>query len=171
MAGVKGKGGKKGCGRVAINLIGQKFGRLTVVSRAENLGGVPAWNCICECGRKKTTRGSTLRRGHVKSCGCLCRDKEVGPGRKYPTPKDAAWAYPCYYCGALPEKRPSQRGRSSILASGIDRVDNNVGYIADNVVPCCTWCNQAKNSHSAEDFIKHCRSVAQKANAAIARNE
>jgi hypothetical protein len=33
-----------------------------------------------------------------------------------------------------------------------------------------TWCNQAKNSHSVEDFLSHCRRITE-ANAAIARGE
>ncbi len=75
---------------------------------------------------------------------------------------------PCYYCGELPEKRPCQKGRTVINASGIDRVDNNNGYMPENVVPCCTWCNRAKNSKTKEYFIKKCIEVA---NASIARNE
>lgn len=39
-----------------IDLTGQKFGRLTVISRAENKGKRVAWNCLCEC-RKDCGRG------------------------------------------------------------------------------------------------------------------
>ncbi len=75
---------------------------------------------------------------------------------------------PCHYCGKQPEKRPTQKGRTTINASGIDRVDNDKGYVLGNVVPCCTWCNRAKNSQTEKYFIKKCIEVA---NAAIARNE
>lgn len=53
-----------------IDLTGQKFGRLTVISRAENRGERAAWNCLCECGNKVVVRGTNLQRGTTKSCGC-----------------------------------------------------------------------------------------------------
>jgi len=58
-----------------IDLMGQRFGRLTVVSRAENSKQCQArWNCVCDCGGKTTTTGQHLRDGNTKSCGCLQRD-------------------------------------------------------------------------------------------------
>jgi hypothetical protein len=59
-------------------------------------------------------------------------------------------AEPCFYC-ALKQKM-----------GGIDRVDNSRGYYADNVVPCCTWCNRAKGKMAQADFIARCIAVAQK---------
>lgn len=56
------------------DLTGQRFGRLTVVSKAENIGNSPAWNCICDCGNAKVVRGYSLKNGDTKSCGCLQRE-------------------------------------------------------------------------------------------------
>ena len=54
-----------------IDLTGQKFGRLTVTSLAHG-GRVAKWNCRCECtGEMAIVRGSALRIGKTKSCGCL----------------------------------------------------------------------------------------------------
>ena len=53
------------------DLVGEKFGRLEVKSRAQNLYGAPAWVCLCECGVLKTISGSALKRGHSTSCGCF----------------------------------------------------------------------------------------------------
>ena len=36
-----------------VDYSGQKFGRLTVLSRAENKNGRTMFNCVCECGNKK----------------------------------------------------------------------------------------------------------------------
>ncbi len=49
---------------------------------------------------------------------------------------------PCHYCGG------------SLPNSGIrlDRVDNTIGYLNSNVVPCCKTCNIAKNNKSVEEF-------------------
>ena len=59
-----------------IDLTGQKFNRLTVISRAENTSeGRAQWNCVCECGEKTVVSGKSLRNGNTKSCGCLSKDK------------------------------------------------------------------------------------------------
>lgn len=60
----------------AKNLVGMKFGMLSVISRAEdNIGNdgknVIMWNCVCECGNKTIVDGRSLKKGHTKSCGCL----------------------------------------------------------------------------------------------------
>lgn len=55
------------------DLVGQKFGRLTVIGFAgKTQGGKPLWNCTCDCGevKDKPTTSSDLKSGKVKSCGC-----------------------------------------------------------------------------------------------------
>jgi len=59
------------------NLIGMKFGRLTVADRAENDGRNIRWNCICECGGKAICRTSSLLSGNSKSCNCLSVDNLI----------------------------------------------------------------------------------------------
>lgn len=61
------------------NLTGKHFGRLTVVSRAENYitpSGQKhsCWLCKCDCGNEKIVRSSYLKNGTTKSCGCLHRE-------------------------------------------------------------------------------------------------
>ena len=57
-----------------IDLTGQRFGRLTVIERAENktTGQKPKtmWVCRCECGKVTAVTGYALRRGMAVSCGC-----------------------------------------------------------------------------------------------------
>ena len=53
---------------------GHAYGRLRVFSRAENVGTDAAWFCGCECGKVVRATGIDLRRGHVRSCGCLQRE-------------------------------------------------------------------------------------------------
>lgn len=61
-----------------INLEGQKFGRLTVLSEnGRTSKGAVIWLCECECGRMINVRGDNLRSGDVKSCGCLRREKMI----------------------------------------------------------------------------------------------
>ena len=57
------------------NLVGNKYGRLTVVSRADDHihpsgNRKTMWNCLCECGNFKVVGGSDLKSGHTSSCGC-----------------------------------------------------------------------------------------------------
>ena len=58
------------------------------------------------------------------------------------------WQKPCFYCG------------SSIETIGIDRVDSELGYFIGNVVSCCFVCNYAKLDRTQEEFIDHCKRVA-----------
>lgn len=54
------------------DLTGQRFGMLTVVSRATNeKRGASRWNCICDCGNTCCVSGNNLLRQSTKSCGCL----------------------------------------------------------------------------------------------------
>lgn len=53
-----------------LDLSGQRFGKLTVLRPAENIGAVTAWVCRCDCGREIVIRTSHLRNGGNRSCGC-----------------------------------------------------------------------------------------------------
>lgn len=57
-----------------IDLTGQKFGRLTVIKRAENKGTRATWLCKCDCGNELIVVGKNLRTGNTKSCGCYQQD-------------------------------------------------------------------------------------------------
>lgn len=60
-----------------IDLIGKKFGKLTILSKSDSIfGGITtkrywgAWNCKCDCGNYIKVKTVHLNRGQVKSCGC-----------------------------------------------------------------------------------------------------
>lgn len=54
-----------------LNLTGKKFGKLTVIERAENKNNLTAWICDCECGTKGfIARGTRLNKGQTDNCGC-----------------------------------------------------------------------------------------------------
>lgn len=68
-----------------INLIGQRFGRLAVVERAKVQSSKAEdhhayWVCVCDCGKSSVVRGSDLRNGNIKSCGCYAVDKSTKHG-------------------------------------------------------------------------------------------
>ncbi len=58
-----------------IDLTGKRFGRLTVVERANKPGEGPytKWLCECDCGNKKIYTTAELRSKGVVSCGCWQR--------------------------------------------------------------------------------------------------
>lgn len=60
--------------KVLIDLVGKKFGRLTVIRREgfkQCSTKQPTWACQCDCGGSKVVLGVHLRGGTVRSCGCL----------------------------------------------------------------------------------------------------
>jgi hypothetical protein len=67
-----------------------------------------------------------------------CKGSAKFHGREWALTKDeclALWRMPCAYCGGkLPE-----------TGTGLDRMDDDRGYSADNVLPCCTFCNIARS--------------------------
>lgn len=64
-------------GRKPLELSGKRFGRLLVISQAENNHGNTYWNCVCDCGNKKVVKGVHLTRGITKSCGCYSKDLTI----------------------------------------------------------------------------------------------
>ena len=54
-----------------VDLTGQRFGKLTVLERAENSRtGLVRYKCQCDCGNITTVINSHLLGGFIQSCGC-----------------------------------------------------------------------------------------------------
>lgn len=171
-----------------IDLTGQKFGLLTVVSQHQADGRGTEWNCLCDCGRTVVRNGHAMRAGDVKTCGCGSHPL------KYQDPSRAAFnelfaqykknarragrAFElteeefrqltsgcCYLCGASPAQLGCYRVRGAstntepYLANGIDRVSNDEGYTLSNCVPCCKRCNWMKADLSVEEFLLHVKKI------------
>lgn len=56
----------------------------------------------------------------------------------------------CFYCGYL---------NLDDTVNGIDRMDNTVGYLKTNCVPCCKFCNFIKKTLDAKTFVERCRQI------------
>lgn len=53
------------------DLVGQKFGKLTVLERVSSIGeNHIKWKCKCDCGNIAVVAGTALKQGITKSCGC-----------------------------------------------------------------------------------------------------
>lgn len=61
--------------RNRLELIEQKFGRLTVIEFSHvDKKGYTCWLCKCDCGNDKVINGSSLQSEATKSCGCLRKE-------------------------------------------------------------------------------------------------
>lgn len=61
-----------GCSKRTKDIVGRRFGKLTVVSAFFN-GVRTRTKCVCECGKETEVRASQLVSNSVLSCGCLKR--------------------------------------------------------------------------------------------------
>lgn len=179
------------CARNRGNLVGQRFGKLLVVSHGKRIGKVLFYNCLCDCGNMHEVRRYNLGRS-TNSCGCSkrCNIAPIiamnGPPkiqaainklfRRY---RDDAVRYghrefdlslaqlteitssDCHYCGESPSRSiHSEKLGPRYIFNGIDRVNNDVGYLIGNVVPCCTQCNYAKGRRTVVEFLDWAERVA-----------
>lgn len=138
------------------------------------------YKCQCKCGNFCEVEQSSLY-GNTKSCGCRIKQGKAYKGPHYSTvsyvfnnykqsakKNDRAFdlsrelfekliSSDCYYCGLPPSiKRDSynNRDKESFYYNGIDRKDNNQGYIIENSVPCCTECNFLKKDYNEKEFLE-----------------
>ena len=153
----------------AVNLIGVRFGRLTVVKReADKSPGNPRWLCLCDCGKTTVTQGGALKGGVQISCGCYQLETATTHGQEG-TRAYSAWAAMKSRC-LNPKTKPYKDygGRGIKVCDSwlrfenfyadmgdapdgmsLDRKDNESGYSLEN----CRWVsmevqnNNRRNNH------------------------
>lgn len=150
------------------NMIGNKFGRLTVMSeKGRDKHRKILYACKCECGNTTVVHGTRLRTGRVLSCGCYrlekLREKCVTHG-KTKSPEHVAFLNMkarCYneshmyyhnyggrgitVCDRWLESFENfyaDMGDKPFKEAQLDRIDNNGNYEPDN----CRWITPHENS-------------------------
>lgn len=58
------------------SLVGNRYGKLTVMEYYGKVEKLRAWICLCDCGNTKTVKEIHLKRGKTKSCGCLKHESQ-----------------------------------------------------------------------------------------------
>lgn len=170
----RGKSTSCGCNR-SPSLVGQRFGRLTVLSPAGVIGtSSMRWNCICDCGNKTIVYGHFLKSGHTRSCGCLSAESiaerctthgqsdsrlyNIWHGMKSRCYRETDSNYPKYggrgiqICDQWRFDFGSfydwSMGHGYADNLSIDRIDNGGNYCPENCrwVDATTQCNNKSNN-------------------------
>lgn len=150
------------------------YGNLTVLGRDRSSAGRIEWKCRCSCGSIVFVTGGNLRKGERSSCGCLSGKYRLRPYEslyrrlKSSTTKAFSLTYEtflefvkipeCHYCGHKVVWSKHNVGKNG-NAYNLDRVNNKVGYTAQNCVVCCGTCNRMKGTLDVREFLLHIKRI------------
>lgn len=66
----------------------------------------------------------------------------------------------CYYCGEIPKQiKKSPTSTHTYVYNGIDRINNDIGYVLENCITSCGKCNKMKSIYTQEDFLNHIEKI------------
>lgn len=170
----------KSCGCLRkTDLTNKKFGILTPISYFTiNRWNRPNtyWLCKCDCGKEIKVRAESLVIGDKVSCGCIDFKNPLlySPRlikRYYKTIKSDAARRHLEFNIIIEDLENLMIKQNSICAlsgnsisidssnSSLDRIDNQIGYVIDNIQWVYRPINYMKNTLSNDDFIKLCHDV------------
>lgn len=177
-------------GGCKFDITNRRFGRLIAQKLVgHNKERAALWECKCDCGGTKITRGTFLRCGKTKSCGCLEQERQAKAESavkrlmrlylKHSAKRNHLFnlneeefsnliSRDCFYCGIKPlQKLENQRNYKDFVYNGIDRLDPQLGYTKENCVPCCAKHNQIKWTLPLAEFKQEILFLAERAKAGL----
>lgn len=134
--------------------------------------------CLCICGKTTEVILSTIIKNSTTSCGCWNTEKQqllptvaalnaLFSSRKADAKiRQLTWTLTkeeyaiitqlnCYYCNKIPSNEyGSNMYNGNYKYSGVDRVNNLIGYESNNCVACCKECNSAKGMMTTTEFLQ-----------------
>lgn len=167
---------------------GTRFGKLTTNFKTslKAYDKTCYWLCSCDCGRDTLVATSVLKNKTVQSCGCLFKETfekysfdeaviQVSFNKYKRSAEKRGHGFSldikqftvlvtgdCKYCGSPPMEYPMYKRKEApalSLLTGIDRVDNSVGYVSTNCVSCCKFCNMMKHAYPEKFFLEHIKKI------------
>lgn len=158
-----------------VDLTGERFGRLVVIKRAENLSGIKVqWLCLCDCGKYSTPQGGALKNGRATSCGCFRDEKHLVTMKKHGMskfPEYTVWYQMLERCNNASHVHYRYYGGRGIKVCSrwtnfinfykdmgnrpsdlfqLDRRDNDLGYTPEN----CHWVTRCANARNKRGTLK-----------------
>jgi hypothetical protein len=166
---------------VIKNELGNVYGELSVIKQLEARGGEIYWQCMCSCGNTTEVRGSHLRKGAVRSCGCKAtefRNKKIvthgmtgtrwyanynNRKRRLKSKElDKNWNFQkerflrtlfqqCVICG-ITEKEHLEKYKTSLHVDHVLPLKTGHGLEVGNATILCAECNRFKHAKKLEDL-------------------
>lgn len=143
------------------NLIGKKFGKLTVIEQAPRTKNRSVlWKCLCECGREKIARNKNLIEGITSDCGCISK-KGYMQGQKFgrltllkeiPACKGRSWECICDCGNKLKVKESSIRAGSIKSCGCLAKYYKSIGNVIHNL--CYTRLNKIYQGMKNRCYLK-----------------
>lgn len=170
------------------DIIGKKYFKLLVISLSEKRdNNYLYYNCLCDCGKTCVRKGTELRNGRIKSCGCnnygltlvskyiaLISWTQMKRGARVRNLDftitsdylDCLWERQEQRCSLTNREitlpKTANDAAKYIYTASLDRINSDLGYIEGNVQWVHKDINLMKWKTSQDRFIELCSLVAKK---------
>ena len=163
-----------GCHKKAPDIIGHRFGRLTVMYQVTDSPDAKArWLCQCDCGNGAVMKMSGLKKSKVPSCGCYTREQSAIRATTHgltDSPIHKVWSdmrercnnpknksYPDYGGRGIkvdPRWEDFENFHNDMIGTyepglELDRIDNDGPYSPEN----CRWVTHLENCRNKRNTI------------------